>query len=241
MELLGLDYAIRLPMRVEDSLGCPRCHIRFAGSLRCDRCDFQMAWRNGILVCRPEELSGDPHTAAQTQEDGSWSRFLPLHAKLILDYTGGEFAASEWVARHPGVEVVSLYGRLTPNHITQRSPTPAVTMISSWEEIPFADRTVDAVLVGDVDVLLREWEASAFYREAYRALRPGGWLVARNRPAGQLRTLGRFRRRLEREGHRYLGGEVELAFGDSWWKNVLPRGAVEWWLGKRFTVVAGRF
>ncbi|MBN8730761.1 MAG: methyltransferase domain-containing protein [Acidobacteria bacterium] len=114
-------------------------------------------------------------------------------------------------------------------------------MVSGWGEIPFSDRSVDVVLARDVDLQLKEWEASAFYREAWRVLRPGGWLVARNRAAGKLRSLDAFRRRLEREGHRFLGGEVECSFGADGWLKLLPAGAVEWALGRRFTVVAARY
>ena len=241
MDLLGLDYAIRLPLRMEESLGCPRCHVRLAGSLRCDRCDFEMAWREGVLVCRPGESRDESRGAARAAEDGTWPRFLPAQARLVLDYTGGSFGASEWVAGHPGVEVVSLFVNRADVAAPERPPSPAVNMVSGWSEIPFSDRSVDAVLARDVDLQLTEWEASAFYREAWRVLRPGGWLVARNQPVGNLRSLGAFRSRLEREGHRYLGGEVECSFGAGSWLNLVPSGALEWAWGRRFTVVAARY
>lgn len=241
MDLLGLDYAIRLPLRMEESLGCPRCHTRLAGGLRCDRCDFEMAWREGVLVCRPREVSNECRGVLQAAQEGVWPRFLPAQARLILDYTGGSFGALEWVAAHAGAEVVSLYSNRAEVPAPARPPSPAVNVVSTWGEIPFSDRSVDAVLVRDVDLRWQEWEASAFYREAWRVLRPGGWLVARNRPVGKLRSLDAFRRRLEREGLRYLGGEVEWSFAAGRWLNLLPARAAEWGLGRRFTVVTARY
>lgn len=241
MDLLGLDYAIRLPLRMEESLGCPRCHTRLAGSLRCDRCDFEMAWCEGVLVCRPGGSRDQSKRAVRSAGDGAWSRFLPAQARLLLDYTCGSFGASEWVAGHPGVEVVSLFADRADVAAPDRHPSPAVTVVSGWGEIPFSDRSVDAVLAHDVDLELTEWEASAFYREAWRVLRPGGWLVARNRPAGKLRSLDAFRGRLEREGLRFLGGEVECSFAAGRWLNLLPARAVEWGLGRQFTVVTARY
>jgi len=241
MNLVGLDYALRLPLRLEESLGCPRCHTRLAGSLRCDRCDFEMAWKAGILVCRPEDAGDERGGVARAREDETWGRFVPDRAKLILDYTGGEFAVADWMAHHSGAEVVSLHASRAEVLEAARSTTPAVHILSAWGEVPFADRTVDAVLVRDVDPRLPEWEASAFYREAFRVLRPGGWLVLRSRPVGRLRTLGLFRRRVEREGLRYLGGAAEFRIAEGWWLNMMPREAMEWWLGTRFSVVAGRY
>lgn len=241
MDLLGLDYAIRLPLRMEESLGCPRCHTRLAGSLRCDRCDFEMAWRDGVLLCRPGESRDESRGSVRAVEDGTWVRFLPAQARLVLDYTGGAFGASEWVAGHPSVEIVRFFATRADVAAPAGAHSPAVNVVCGWGEIPFSDRSVDVVLARDVDLQLTEWAASAFYREAWRVLRPGGWLVARSGPAGKLRSLDAFRKRLEREGHRYLGGEVECSLGAGRLLTLIPSGALERALGRRFTVVAARY
>lgn len=96
----------------------------------------------------------------------------PIEGKLIVELgSGGGFIKD-----------------IIPNAVTSDVLTlPAVDKVFSACDMPFADQSVDAIVM--IDVLHHIPDARAFFREAIRCLRPGGRVVMIE-PANTL--FGRF-------------------------------------------------
>lgn len=171
-------------------LACPSCHTGLSSDQRCTSCDFHLFPRAGVLIAGPEpadqrfaEYSHSTglaqYMAAEAHEHPYYLRFLPEHARIVVDCGGGDANASAlWARLHPQARVLVIdMDEWALRKAQSRGLENLSTIRHSTTALPLAGESADVVLSAYMVEHMYDWELSAFYIEARRVLKPGGQLI----------------------------------------------------------------
>ena len=180
-------------METRELFACPSCRVGLSSDQVCGICEFHLFERGGVLVAGPEpadqrfaEYSYSTGLAqylgAEAHEHPYYVRFLPDHARIVVDCGGGDANASAlWARLHPQAEVFVVdMDEWALRKAKSRGLQNLYPIRHSTTALPFGAESVDVVLSAYMVEHMYDWELSAFYQEAHRVLRPGGQLIVQS-------------------------------------------------------------